>query len=398
MVKLLSNQKIIGLLVGTLFILFSLGQLPSFLLEKYLFSGFSLHPLEAVILVFNLLIIALYRKLPGATGLKLIAILMFSYLLGGGLLGEVLVRPFLYLIRLINLVIFFYQFQLIIEKEGISKNRVRNFLNLSLLFILFSSLAQYVFLPDMRFMYMFGWDDHLGRLVGLFFDPNFTGLMLSLSALWFLEQNISVKNKLIVVTMFTFAVLATFSRSTYIVYFAVMFLYLIRFNLAKVITIAIPVLVLVALLLPRSLGGEGVNLLRTNSLYLRFENLIESTTILTKSPLFGFGPGQLCEVREQFLFYSDSLLTMKNSCSNFDFGPSNVVAIGGVSLLLFIFGVILKSQHIFHSKGIFPYLFLTYLLHGLLTTTWIYPWAIFLLVVAFSLKDSNAPRFVKKSS
>ncbi|MBU0978314.1 hypothetical protein KKF92_00595 [Patescibacteria group bacterium] len=39
---------------------------------------------------------------------------------------------------------------------------------------------QYLFLPDTRFLAVFGWDDHYFRLIGTAFDPNFTGALLGM--------------------------------------------------------------------------------------------------------------------------------------------------------------------------------------------------------------------------
>lgn len=398
MVKQLSYKKVTKYLLVSIFALFSLGQLPGFLFENYLFSGLSLHPLEAFILIFNLIVFLAHKKAPGANGLKLIVILLFSNLLGSAILGEILIKPYLYLARLVNLIVFFYQLQIVVNNGVVSKRLLRVMLVSSVLFVLFTSLAQYTLLPDMRFLYKFGWDDHLGRLVGLFFDPNFMGFVLSISSIWLLGQKSPLKYKIPLIALFTLAILATFSRTTYIVYFAVMFLYFVRANLTRVILALSPFVVLTLILLPRSVGGEGVNLLRTNSLQLRLQNLYESATIITKSPVFGFGPGQLCEIRESYKLYSDSLLTMKNSCANFDFGPSNLIAIGGVGLLLYLLGALIHSGHHLKTNSLTTYLFLIYFLHGLLTTTWIYPWAIFLLIVIFVLERSGEDFKVKKNS
>ncbi|GEM_PF-3318607 len=398
MVKQISYKKVTKFLLVSIFALFSLGQLPGFLVENYLFSSFSIHPLEALIMIFNLIVLLVHKKFPGTSGLKLIAILVFSNLLGSAILGAILLKPYLYLARIVNLIVFFYQLQIVLDMGIVSKKLLRRSLFSSALFVLVTSIAQYLLLPDMRFLYNFGWDDHLGRLVGLFFDPNFTGFILSILSIWLLGQRLPLKYKIPLVAVFTLSILATFSRTTYIVYFAVMFFYLVRANLTKVIVALLPLVVLTLAVLPRSMGGEGVNLLRTNSLQLRFQNLYESAVIITKSPVFGFGPGQLCEVRETFKLYSDSLLTMKNSCANFDFGPSNLVAIGGVALVLYLLGALIHSDRNLKPNSLFTYLFLAYFLHGLLTTTWIYPWAIFVLTVMFVLETGGKDLKLKRNS
>lgn len=131
------------------------------------------------------------------------------------------------------------------------------------------SILQYLFLPDTRFLLIFGWDDHLFRAIGPFLDPSFNGLILILSSiiLWF--------NFLIAYfaggIVLTIAIGLSFSRMNYLLFvISSIIIFLIK---RKFKTLLILLLFFVGIIMsfPKP-TGEGVDLLRTSTTFAKLSN------------------------------------------------------------------------------------------------------------------------------
>jgi hypothetical protein len=135
-------------------------------------------------------------------------------------------------------------------------------------YLLLFGLGQYAFLPDMRFLSILGWDDHLYRLVGTQFDPNFMGVLFVI--LFFSFKQSTLWSKSLVKKMLLFTLLVgialTFSRSTYLSFF-VGLIVTAGFTIKKYV--AGLVLVILILLVPKP-EGEGVDLMRRASIEARY--------------------------------------------------------------------------------------------------------------------------------
>ncbi len=79
---------------------------------------------------------------------------------------------------------------------------------------------QLVFFPDFAFMARYGWDPHEGRLLSTFFDPNFFGMFLVMIISLVFSQLLITPGRIVQLgstTLFLlFALLLTFSRSSYL--------------------------------------------------------------------------------------------------------------------------------------------------------------------------------------
>jgi len=151
-------------------------------------------------------------------------------------------------------------------------------------------LAQYLFLPDTRFLASLNWDDHYFRLISTVFDPSFLGLILVLGLILF---NLQLFPSLILTT----ALFLTYSRSSYLSLGAV----IVAYSLATKRYIFLLFLLLFSFLffLPRP-GGEGVKLERIFSINQRFDNYQEGIELFKKSPLIGLGFNTLRYYRQDY--------------------------------------------------------------------------------------------------
>jgi hypothetical protein len=141
--------------------------------------------------------------------------------------------------------------------------------------IAYFGFLQYFLIPDTRWLYFLGWDDHYYRLISTIFDPGFTGLILLLGIL-VAQVALSSKWQLKMVATFFLevALLLTYSRASYLALISVGVLAVAYFwhhqNRSQIKMIIVNGLVFGCgfLLLPHP-GGEGVRLDRTSTITAR---------------------------------------------------------------------------------------------------------------------------------
>lgn len=184
------------------------------------------------------------------------------------------VLPWLYLARLVIFPTLYF------IKIPNSK-RFKELVKISVFIFLLIAMVQYVLSPDTSFMKYLGFDDHYYRLVGSFFDPNFTGAILSSLAVAIIEINPLLSLGI------TFMLGLTFSRASYLGYAVGLAASSILRKKANYLwyIFLIPIAYFVA---PKPFG-EGVNLSRTFSIVSRAENITSAFQIFTKNPIFGVG-------------------------------------------------------------------------------------------------------------
>ncbi len=236
--------------------------------------------------------------------------------------------------------------------------------------LVFGGLAQYLLLPDTRFLRLYGWDDHYFRAIGLLYDPSYLGLMAVLNTLiWSLYKLPYWKY---VSLLSILVMLLTYARSVYLVFMiGLLSLVLVGWK-RKLILIFLPFLMTAILLLPRP-GGEGVRLERTFSIEHRVESTINAWQLFLQRPLSGWGFGQyktqLIEAKGAAV---DPLIPVHTS------GPDNsfmfvLVGTGVIGFLAFtgwIGSVVWFARKEFR---IWLPLFLI-LIHSLTNNSFFYPW------------------------
>lgn len=142
-------------------------------------------------------------------------------------------------------------------------------------------LLQYFLLPDTRFLKFAGWDDHLYRLIGPLLDPNFTGLLLTLTFFLSLDPRLPKFFSKFSLLILPASILLTYSRASYLSFIIGMSL-LLLFSLnslrkkslssliypPKFFILGIILFIMAIPFLPRP-DGEGVKLERTASITAR---------------------------------------------------------------------------------------------------------------------------------
>lgn len=189
--------------------------------------------------------------------------------------GNVL-YPLLYLVRLIIYPsLYFATRQFPIKK-------ILPYIVVSLMAFCIFGFFQYLFMPDMRFLKLLGFDDHYYRLIGTFYDPNFTGAILSALSLALFSLNFFVPGIISIILL-----ALTFSRAAFLS-FGLGIIYLLISKKKYPLLLLLLVFAIIIYLIPKPFG-EGVNLLRTVSIFSRFESWKSGLLLFIERPILGYG-------------------------------------------------------------------------------------------------------------
>ncbi len=163
-----------------------------------------------------------------------------------------------------------------------SKKNILKLITISFVLFCLLGILQYLFLPDMRYLKLIGFDDHYYRLIGSLYDPNFTGAILAGASLLFISLGSWAVSLPLVVLL-----ALTFSRASYLC-FLLGVIYLLISNKKYSLFFLLVCLGLLIWVIPKPFG-EGVNLLRTFSIFSRIESWTVGINLFLQKPLLGWG-------------------------------------------------------------------------------------------------------------
>lgn len=197
----------------------------------------------------------------------------------------------LYFLRLLAYFVFFMYFFYFLKFERQLAQFFRIPLLLFLIFVLVSGFLQYFLYPDLRNLFYLGWDPHLYRVFGTFFEPVIAASIYGLLLIFiFFNRKFFTKNaflQFVFMLPLFLLILLTYTRSAIFSLFILTAIYF--FGRKKLsVFIVIFVLVLSLLILPKK-AGEGVNLLRTSTISARVVDWEAGTQIAMKHIVFGIG-------------------------------------------------------------------------------------------------------------
>ena len=176
---------------------------------------------------------------------------------------------------------------------------VRRWVPAAMAAFLILGLGQYVFLPDMRFLLRYGWDEHYWRLIGTVLDPNYMGVMAGMIGFYFLDKNYKNYkfNKEMAMILMAAATLAlTWSRASWLAFGAAAGWWAVsgrpgrpgRLGRLGIFGVLAVLGVGVWWAAPKP-GGEGVNLLRTSSIQQRLLSWNQAIGVWKQHPWLGVG-------------------------------------------------------------------------------------------------------------
>lgn len=389
------KDRIREILIFAYLILFPFGQLASARINLF-GVNVPLHVADIIVGILAVSVLLGKNKYPGIFKYlnNFLWVLIFSFLFSFAFFApnQMLVGG-LYLVRIIAYGLFFVAVYDFIR--GSDKRRTFLFSSLTYIsfFIAIFGLFQYFFYPDVRAFTIWGWDDHLYRLVGNFLDPGFSAIFLVFGFLATLAQISITKDKklILVLGILLFSLAVTYSRAGYIALLAgVSFFLLAKNNLKKIIYIAIP-FILFLILIP-SYGSEGVRLGRVRSIFARVENYSQASQIFTASPVFGIGYNNICIAKEKYLGAEADY--QSHSCSGFDASLLVVLVSSGIVGLMVFLDLIIKlftKVPVNTYSLVFKSSLVALLFNSLFINSLFYPWVMGFMgiLLAVSLKEKS---------
>lgn len=199
-------------------------------------------------------------------------------------------------------------------------------------------LLQLIFLPDLRFLSIQGWDPHFMRTVSTFFDPNFLGAYLVLTLLLLQKSSWGI------ILLVYIALLTTFSRGAYLT-FGVSFLTLTILNRSIKLFLLTGMLSL-GLFLGYSSYQKSVavprNIDRTKSAEYRLDSWQQGFLMFQKNPVLGVGYNAYRYGLEQYKLADQNFISSRGASSNdssFLFVLATTGVLGLASYLTFLFSI-----------------------------------------------------------
>lgn len=294
----------------------------------------------------------------------------------------------LYLVRLASYSALFVSVWNISRRSKVKEKLFNSLLAISFAVAIFGWFQYFVY-PDVRSLKIWGWDDHLYRMIGPFLDPTFTSIILVfgfiLSLVKFLRKR--TKEVLALAIFFLVSVAFTYARAGYIALLAGAATALFLQKKLRAFILIASGLILIVSLLPRG-PSEGVNLERTYSIFSRFINYQETIKIFSTNPVFGVGYNNLCLARSRFL---GEINPLSHSCSGSDSSLLLVLATTGtIGLLAFLkmISEIFKSISTNVYAKSFTACAIAVGFHGFFANSYFYSWVMGFMgiLLALSLK------------
>lgn len=240
--------------------------------------------------------------------------------------------------------------------------------------LVITGLSQYFFLPDTRFLFALGWDDHFNRVIGTILDPGFLGLLYVFILLF-------TKNKVLWISAFITLIL-TYSRASYLA--LLVGLVFTRKSILKILILFTVTVTVTTLVRP---GGDGVKLERVYSIFSRFSSWQQALRIFADHPILGVGFNVYRYAQRDYGFENDPhwLISHANA--------------GSDSSLLFVLattGIIGTVAYLYYLKAISYQLkavMATLLVHSLFLNSLFYPFILLwlALLTAYNLPLAPSP-------
>lgn len=241
---------------------------------------------------------------------------------------------------------------------------------------------QYFAFPNIKPFTVWGWDDHLYRLVGTFLDPTFLGIIIVFGLVLSIYKLVNGKKwQDILITVFLLISLAfTYSRASYLAFLGgVLALGFYQKSVKQIIYLVLGLAVIIAIL-PTS-GNAILRITREFSAIARIENYSETLQIFKSSPLAGVGYDNLCLARAKSSGIFD---TSSHACSGSDSSLLFVLATTGLAGFIIFINLIYKVWEKVPGGGSGAVLnssFFVLLIHSFFSNSMFYPWVMGWMII-----------------
>ena len=248
--------------------------------------------------------------------------------------------------------------------------------------------VQFAWVPSLRPFMVWGWDEHLFRLVGTFLDPTYLGLIIVFGLLISMAKfTETLKKQYLFIVMFLLISLAfTYSRASYLAFFTGSVFTGIYKKKLRMVAFSILTLLALVLLLPTS-ASPVLRLTRSFSAIARIENYKDAFQVFSKSPVIGIGYDNLCMAYQKYIGIQSF---SSHACSGSDSSILFILATTGIAgFLVLVFSVIQISNLLPQGAEVqvLTSTFAALLVHSLFANSIFYPWIMgwMMILLAVSL-------------
>jgi len=245
-------------------------------------------------------------------------------------------------------------------------------------------LIQYFYYPNFRPMTIFGWDPHLYRIVGTFYDPGFTSMICLLTLIFLIihywNQVVKKNFKILFLLLIIYSVLAlTYARSGYLAFLVAAATIGLKKKSLKIFLFCTGLLALTILILPRQ-PGIGTKLERKDTLWARIKSWENGAKIISTSPLSGIGFNNYRLAQKEKGFLENNWLDSHSGAgldSSLLFVTATTGILGLITYFYFLYAIFKLS---FKANSKIKLIVLTttmsLLAHSLFNNSLFYPWVL----------------------
>lgn len=279
--------------------------------------------------------------------------------------------------------------------------------------LIYFGILQYLVLPDTRFLFFLGWDDHYYRMISTLLDPGFTGIIYCLgyvlTTVWLIKNSadylknptrlsrFSLHSVNILSGLTVLGTLLTYSRASYVaLLISIILIGITTWKTQKKIfwkNLFFALIFLAAIpLLPRP-GGEGVKLERTSTITSRTEYMETALQSIQTPKDIIIGQGIFVQPAPDTSHYSESINHSKQADNWLILLLTGTGGVGTIIILTIITQIVYIS---YKAKNFIWIGVLTVLAHGLFNASITYPFV--LLILGAWIAETTATRGSSPSS
>jgi O-antigen ligase len=269
----------------------------------------------------------------------------------------------LYFFRLLLYFFYFFYLRYHLKKHKQFSLTIKKGLIMIAVITIVTTIVQYFFYPDLRNLFYQGWDPHLYRTFGVFFD---TSIAAAIFGFFFLTINQPV-----IKIIFLLLTALSFSRAVYLgLSLTLLFLFIRQKQFTKIVIFLLFFLTLI-FIIPKP-AGEGVNLKRLYSISSRAEDYVKGFSLWKNQPILGYGYNRI-----RYIKNSDSVHSGAAFSSSF---LTILVSSGILGLFSFIWGLWSLRK----SNKAAPSILLFLSIISLFDNVLLHPFILFLLLTFLS--------------
>jgi len=295
---------------------------------------------------------------------------------------------FLYLLRLgFYIVVLIYGFYHAAKEKKLKAPVSRLLLGFST-FILLTAIVQYLYYPDLRNLMYLGWDPHLFRVFGLFFDSSIAATVYGMLFIFFLSHSHIAKKypwvRYLFLLLFLIILALTFARSAYIAFIMTLIYFLIsRKKISRFLLIA-GAFIAIVILIPKP-WGESVNLMRRFSIESRIEDYQSAGKMWSTAPLLGVGYNRVRYVREKMNIIEKN--SPSHAAASFHSSFLIMVVTGGVFGLIAFCYLMIQLAHLTPNA---KYYMIYIAILSLADNVFLHPFTLFVLMLILMYERTHS--------